>query len=715
MRIDLLRLAVLGLATASLVSCADDQAAPESTEVDTVDGAHIHRAPSGPLTTASAASATAIVGAFVRDRSGATPDQLRLTSQSAGQGGVTHVVFEQEIDGMRVHGAYVKAAIGAQGELLQVIEKVAPPSPGPLAKAHVTERDALANVFAELGYEMAVPAQRGVHGNLTSFEKGSVFWAEPTAERVAYLDLNVVRQGYLVQTWSARGNQLDYTLVGSDGKVVSTERRTNTDRYNVFVEDPIKTPQTFVTGPTGTRGWLGTAAHTTHNISGNNTRTYLDTDANNAADSAALTGATPVTNGDFLTAANLLQTPSNAQNRSVAVQNLFYLNNNVHDLLYGHGFTEAFGNFQTANFGLGGAGNDPVNAEAQDGSGLDNANMATPTDGSSPRMQMYLWSGADGNAFVSIAGGSDLKAFSSSFGAALTTTGIAGNLALVNDGAGTTSDGCEASTTSLAGLVAVVDRGGCDFTMKVLNAQTAGATAVVIVNNQSGSAFSPGGTNRKVKISSAMVNLADRNTLLANQGVSARLRANPSPLRIDGDVDADIVYHEYGHGLTWRMIGGMSGPIAGALGEGASDTLAFLINGDDVIGEYSFADPAGIRSQRYATYVGSYATSVTGTQVHGDGELYAAIMWRLNASYVAAGISTAALMTDWLEGFKATPATPAYEHMRDGMLVAAPARACLIWKAFAHYGVGVGASGRVTQGGRGVSITESFAVPATCP
>ena len=28
--------------------------------------------------------------------------------------------------------------------------------------------------------------------------------------------------------------------------------------------------------------------------------------------------------------------------------------------------------------------------------------------------------------------------------------------------------------------------------------------------------------------------------------------------------------HEYGHGLTWRMIGGMSGPLAGALGEGAA-------------------------------------------------------------------------------------------------------------------------------------------------
>ncbi len=60
----------------------------------------------------------------------------------------------------------------------------------------------------------------------------------------------------------------------------------------------------------------------------------------------------------------------------------------------------------------------------------------------------------------------------------------------------------------------------------------------------------------------------------------------PNPDR-DGDLDSDIVYHEYGHGLTWRMIGDMSGAIAGAIGEGMSDTLAIYFNGDDRVGEYS--------------------------------------------------------------------------------------------------------------------------------
>ena len=38
---------------------------------------------------------------------------------------------------------------------------------------------------------------------------------------------------------------------------------------------------------------------------------------------------------------------------------------------------------------------------------------------------------------------------------------------------------------------------------------------------------------------------------------------------------------------------------------------------------------------------------------------------------------------------------------------------CLIWEAFAQFGVGVGASGTATSSG--VVIVEDFTVPATCP
>ena len=71
------------------------------------------------------------------------------------------------------------------------------------------------------------------------------------------------------------------------------------------------------------------------------------------------------------------------------------MNNRIHDVLYRYGFDEASGNFQENNYGSPGQDSDGVNADAQDGSGTDNANFSTPPDGSNPRMQMYLW-GAPG-------------------------------------------------------------------------------------------------------------------------------------------------------------------------------------------------------------------------------------------------------------------------------------------------------------------------------
>jgi hypothetical protein len=85
--------------------------------------------------------------------------------------------------------------------------------------------------------------------------------------------------------------------------------------------------------------------------------------------------------------------PTDSVNQGFAITNLFYWNNIMHDLSYQYGFDEASGNFQQNNLGQGGKGYDFVNADAQDGSGLDNANFSTPADGQNPRMQMYLFTG----------------------------------------------------------------------------------------------------------------------------------------------------------------------------------------------------------------------------------------------------------------------------------------------------------------------------------
>jgi len=79
------------------------------------------------------------------------------------------------------------------------------------------------------------------------------------------------------------------------------------------------------------------------------------------------------------------------QYRDAALTNLFFWNNAIHDLFYLRGFNEEAGNFQENNFEKGGLDNDAVQANAQDGSGFNNANFATPPDGYRPRMRMYLW------------------------------------------------------------------------------------------------------------------------------------------------------------------------------------------------------------------------------------------------------------------------------------------------------------------------------------
>ena len=119
---------------------------------------------------------------------------------------------------------------------------------------------------------------------------------------------------------------------------------------------------------------------------GNNVLADTDLDANNIPDGNAPDGG-PTLVFDF--PFDPAQQPSTYV--PFAVTNLFYWNNIMHDVMYLYGFDEPAGNFQENNYGNGGIGSDSVNADAQDGSGTNNANFATPPDGSNPRMQMFIW------------------------------------------------------------------------------------------------------------------------------------------------------------------------------------------------------------------------------------------------------------------------------------------------------------------------------------
>jgi len=64
-------------------------------------------------------------------------------------------------------------------------------------------------------------------------------------------------------------------------------------------------------------------------------------------------------------------------------------------VLPSYGFDEVSGNFQQHNFGRGGEEGDAVIANAQDGSGFNNANFMTPPDGQNGRCRMYIWNTAN--------------------------------------------------------------------------------------------------------------------------------------------------------------------------------------------------------------------------------------------------------------------------------------------------------------------------------
>jgi len=237
---------------------------------------------------------------------------------------------------------------------------------------------------------------------------------------------------------------------------------------------------------------------------------------------------------------------------------------------------------------------------------------------------------------------------------------------------------------------------------------------VIIANNVPGGVFTIGGTGSGIIIPSVFVELTTGTALKNVVGASVTLRlATPAPLSRDGDVDSDIVYHEYGHGLTWRMIGSMGGVMSGAIGEGMSDVLAVLMNGDDKVGEYSSFDPNGIRTAPYHNYPRTYQ-AFSGSEVHLDGEIYGAIGWKLGELFADAGLTHEDLLDYLVDGMNYTPANPKFEQMRDGILQAVTDanHECLIWKGFATYGVGVGAS--ATFKGTKVTIKESFAIPAQC-
>jgi hypothetical protein len=131
--------------------------------------------------------------------------------------------------------------------------------------------------------------------------------------------------------------------------------------------------------------WLPPDATTTE---GNNCIAYADLAAPNGFGRGDKMGeiTSPRTFNQAYNHKKPARDPKNLQNSLVG---MFFHVNWLHDRWYQAGFDEASGNAQKSNFGRGGIGDDPILAEGNDFLSTDNADMTTPADGASPRMQMY--------------------------------------------------------------------------------------------------------------------------------------------------------------------------------------------------------------------------------------------------------------------------------------------------------------------------------------
>ena len=518
--------------------------------------------------------------------------------------------------------------------------------------------------------------------------------------------------------------------------------------YDLPLESPIAGGRTTVNSPWNKAG-AGNKA-TTLKWHSDGTTTYTNTRGNNVfakedlkADNETSIGYSPSSSSSEYVY-NIQPNVTPTINADAAITNLFYWNNICHDIFYQYGFDEPSGNFQQNNLGRGGAASDFVYADAMDGSGKNNANFATPPDGSKPRMQMFLWSGTSSsmkiNSPSSIAG---IYQAGLAYFNPLSPPSVTGNVIMSSP-----ADGCGTITnaTAVAGKIAIINRGNCTFITKVKNAQNAGAIGVIIVNNVSGTPPNMSGTDNTINIISCSVSDITGNiikTALQSGAANATISANPSSTDIDADYDNGVIVHEYGHGISTRLTGGPSNSSclgnAEQMGEGWSDYFALMLGTDwtkakpndaRAIGNYVIGQGLtgpGIREFPYSYNMTlspyNYDYARTNTSVHDLGSAWAAMLWDVTWNIIAmeppssdlfngSGGNNIALRLVML-ALKLQPCSPGFVDGRDAILKADEilynnAHRCAIWNAFARRGLGLKASqGLRTDATDGVQSFES--------
>ncbi len=466
---------------------------------------------------------------------------------------------------------------------------------------------------------------------------------------------------------------------------------------------------------------------------------------------------------------------ANVNQQKASVTQLFYNVNFWHDWYYAAGFDEAAGNAQAVNYGRGGVQGDAIRGEAQDASGKNNANMSTPADGGRPRMQMYNWD--FGTASITTT-----TPAPATFTTVGTPSGWSGLNYTVPDTTpivrAVPADGCAPLTGTYTGTIVLIDRGTCGFSVKGGTAQAAGAAGVIIANvaNSGNPTIAPGMAlttgQTPPTIPALSLNLADGNALRAAvaTGPVTGGMARSTSLR-DGDVDNQVMAHEWGHYISNRLVfnaNGLGSNMARGLGEGWADTHAMLmtVRPEDTLeptnatwnGVYALTGYAGASSSRgnpyyfgirrypYSTdlaknpmtfkHIGDgntlpvgppvNANSAPNSEVHNTGEVWATMLWECYAGLLRDTQGATPRLTfdqardrwrDYLvAAYKLTPANPTLLEARDALLAVALATDAtdyaIFTAAFARRGAGVFAVGPDRASTTNTPVVEDYSVGA---
>jgi hypothetical protein len=735
-------------------------------------------------------------------------------SWNAMSGGAGVAQFEQRVEGIEVFRARASVLVDSANQLVSISNSMVGGGAPVSAKVNafaLSAEDALAAAYtAHAGVPLSPQAVRdeGERGSARSYAVtspvGALSVTSATAKKVFFPVGGLLQAGYYIEILGRAAGSRDndargYVIAADNARILHEQSLTMQDAFNYRVwadpaglnaplDGPIaditphptglvdKHKQEFVApvlvamegfnkNPDGRADpWLKPDDTFTF---GNNVFAYSD--RNGAGDG----GLISPTNGyqdsgsdlradvtgpkTFDRLYDLTQAPNLSPDQiKASVTQIFYTNNWLHDFWYNSGFDEASNNAQLSNYGRGGAERDPLLVEAQDAADSgqsNNANMSPLADGTSPRMQMYVWTGIGNRSLVT----TPPLAFPDGFGAAgygPPTFELTNSLILANDGStvvmtgttgvGTFTDACQALPADVAGKIVVADRGGCNFTVKSVNAQAAGAVAVILLNNAPGNApTSPGGAQPSITIPLLGLSQEDGVTLkaaLTAGPVSATMKRGAEVMR-DGTIDNTIVAHEWGHYFHHRLVL-CSSPSCNGMSEGWGDFVAVMMSlreGDTfdngktyALSQYATAGFSrdgsyfGIRRAPFSKskmknpftfgHIRQMSTLPTGvplapagldmSEVHNVGEIWAQALFEAYANLIEAGraanpavpfAETQRHMADYIvAGMKAAPVEPTFVEQRDAILAAVYATKRMddftaIARGFADRGLGVGA------------------------